>query len=63
MFTNPERITRYTSITAFNPRFSGIYGSMADDPLTIRKCYGVNVDQLIFENRLWNNWARVEGRL
>jgi len=28
---NKERITGYTSITAFNPRFSGIYGSVADD--------------------------------
>jgi hypothetical protein len=28
-------LTGYTSITAFNPRFSGFYGSVADQPLTI----------------------------
>ena len=29
-FAHSGRMTRYTSITAFNPRFSGIYGSVAD---------------------------------
>jgi hypothetical protein len=28
------RVTGYTSIAAFNPRISGIYGSVADNPTT-----------------------------
>ena len=30
--------TGYTSITALNPRFSGICGSMADNPGAIQLC-------------------------
>ena len=37
-----ERITGNTSITAFNPRFSGIYGSMADYVGSIGKRCGVS---------------------
>jgi len=31
VFTGSGRITGYTSITAFNLRFAGIYGSVADN--------------------------------
>jgi hypothetical protein len=36
---NWEWLTGYTSITAFNPRFSGICGSMADHSPEARERY------------------------